>query len=69
MWTTTPSNQLLVWWRSCYWENLAMTLEQYAARRKWNEIYVTAGICALLTIMPLTFFIALLQHGAAIAGK
>ena len=46
-----------------------MTLEQYAARRKWNEIYVTAGICALLTIMPLTFFIALLQHGAAIAGK
>ena len=46
-----------------------MTLEQYAARRKWNEIYVTVGICALLTITPLAFFIALLQHGAAIAGK
>jgi len=46
-----------------------MTLEQYAARRKWNEMCVTIGICALLTITPLTFFVALLQHGAAIAGK
>jgi hypothetical protein len=46
-----------------------MTLEQYAARRRRNEIYLTTAICALLTITPLAFFIALLQHGAAIAGK
>jgi hypothetical protein len=69
MWTTTPSNQLLVWWRSCYWENLAMTLEQYEARQKQNQLFVTIGALLALTITPTIFFLALLQHGAAIAGK
>ncbi len=46
-----------------------MTLEQYEARQKQNQLFVTIGALLALTITPTIFFLALLQHGAAIAGK
>ena len=46
-----------------------MDLEQYAAKRKMQETLINAAICAALTLAPIVMFIALLLHGAAIAGK
>jgi hypothetical protein len=46
-----------------------MNLEQYAARQKMKETLITVAIVTVMTLAPLVMFIALLLHGAAIAGK
>ena len=46
-----------------------MDLEQYAAKRKREETLINIAICAALTLAPVLMFVALLLHGAAIAGK
>jgi hypothetical protein len=46
-----------------------MNLEQYAAKRKMQETMVTVAIVTALTLAPIAMFVALLLHGAAIAGK
>ena len=46
-----------------------MNLEQYEAREKMQQALINAAICAALTLAPVLMFIALLLHGAAIAGK
>ena len=46
-----------------------MNLEQYAAKRKMQETLITAAIVTVMTLAPIAMFIALLLHGAAIAGK
>jgi hypothetical protein len=46
-----------------------MNLEQYAARQKMKETLITAAIVTTMTIAPVVMFVALLLHGAAIAGK
>ena len=46
-----------------------MDLEQYAAKRKIQETLITVAIVTVMTLAPILMFIALLLHGAAIAGK
>jgi hypothetical protein len=46
-----------------------MDLEQYAANKRMQETLITTAIITAMTIAPVVMFLALLLHGAAIAGK